>query len=1067
MSAVRAEALPASTFRCFSLMLSAALLAALLPLAVSAQPLLNFKRVTVNWPTIELYMAAGCDGEAAYSMTKDNFRILENGVEVPSFTLWCPGPSIRCYASIVLVADVSASMRGSGLSGMKMGLTFFADLMDGLNDEAAIVTAGDPPRVLQGMTTQKPVLMQAIDGLTASGGSAIYDGVMLGLQHMIDSGVNPCRGVILFSDGMDNSSAAMAQDIITLANRHRIRVFPVGVGEVIDATELELIALLTGGRYYQTPNAGQLAAIYQEITATWGWYQECVITYERDCADGLMRTVELQLKDFCGGDDVKAKTYRAPLDSTTFTVQRLRIGEVTSVPREFVTVPLQLDAVPRDAKLRPFDITVFSGPGGLPLLDVLVPQGSPLSGIPLLIDRTPDSVRFRLDEEVALSESGVLLELRYYASGVFDSSWFPLGASVHDAGALCAATEVDSGGIRIVPRLLPRIMPEGPVVLCPGGSVELRGNEGFVQYRWSTGDTTRTTVVDTVGSYFLDVIDGDGDTLRSEAVEVRLRPERRVWLEAEGPTTVCREERVTFHVAGDTTGVIIRWQNYSWQGGTFISKAPDKVWATVEDEYGCRFVTDTVWTTAYDPPVTLNVPDTVFVCPGDSVELTVLEEYPFYYWYGGVDGSDSVRSISGRADGGWKGTGEYSVYVRDANGCRGSWHKVLVKEFPRRSLSLLPAQRLVLCGGAEVQVTAREEFAAYRWSTGETTRSITVRAGAAGSTDTLILEGVSPEGCITRAAPLVVGSIGIPKPVITPGRLTALCPDDSVLLDAGEGYAAYRWSTGDTTRRIKVGDEGTYFVEVTAHGGCTGVSDTVFLQRELTEYVPVTYAGLPSLCAGDTLQLEAPAGMLKYRWNTGDTTRTLAVNRAGRYAVVVLSAGGCEGISAPVQVSSRASDWPSIQRNGLALSVWGNRANIVSYQWLRDGVSIPGANGPDHQVTQTGRYAVEIVDSCGAVRRSNEVNVTTLAADERPESFRVDIYPEPSEGLVTVDLRSVRGIVRADLIDLLGRRIQQEQWHADGELRARIDFRTAPPGMYLLRLVHPDGQVIRRLMKTR
>lgn len=1067
MSAVHSEALPFSMFRRFSLILSAALLAVLLPLAVSAQPLLNFKRVTVNWPTIELYMAAGCDGEAAYSMTKDNFRILENGVEVPSFTLWCPDPSIRCHASIVLVADVSASMRGSGLAGMKMGLTAFADLMDGKWDEAAIVTAGDPPQVLQGMTKQKPVLKQAIDGLTASGGSAIYDGVLLGLQHMIDSGVNQCRGVILFSDGMDNSSSATAQDIISLANRYRIRVFTVGVGEVIDATEMEMIALLTGGRYYQTPNAGQLVAIYQEITAGLGWFQECVITYERDCADGSMRTVELQLKDFCGGDDVKAKTYRAPLDSTTFTVQRLRIGEVTSVPREFVTVPLQLDAVPRDAKLRPFDITIHSAPSGPPLLDVQVPQGSPLSGIPLQIDRSPDSVRIRLDEEVALRESGVLLELRYFASGVFDSSWFPLGASVRDAGALCAATDVDSGGIRIVPRLLPRITPEGLVVLCPGSSVELRGNEGFVSYRWSNGDTTRTTVGDTVGSYFLDVIDGDGDTLRSEAVEVRLRPERRVWLVAEGPTTVCRDERVSFRVAGDTSGVSIRWQHYSWQGGTFSSKAPDKVWATVEDEYGCRFVTDTVWTTVYDPPVTLNVPDTVFVCPGDSVELTVLEEYPFYYWHGGLDGSDSVRSISGRADGGWKGTGEYSVYVRDANGCRGSWHTVWVKEYPRRSLSVFPAQHLVLCGGAEVEVAAREEFATYRWSTGETTRNITIRAGAAGSTDTILLEGVSHEGCITRAAPLVVGTIGSPKPAITPGRLSALCPDDSVLLDAGEGYASYLWSTGDTTRRIKVGAEGPYAVEVMAYGGCRGVSDTVFLQRELTDYVPVTYEGLPSLCPGDTLQLEAPAGMAKYRWNTGDTTRTLAVHRPGRYAVVVLSAGGCEGISAPVMVSTRAAERPSIQRNGLALSVWGNRENIVSYQWLLDGAPIPGASGPDYQATETGRHAVEIVDSCGAVKRSNEVNVTTLAARYRPESFRVDIYPEPSEGLVSIDIRSVRGIVRAELIDLLGRRILQREWRTDGDLRERIDFRSAPPGIYLLRLAHPGGQVTRRVIKTR
>ncbi|MBE0643799.1 MAG: VWA domain-containing protein [Bacteroidetes bacterium] len=1041
----------------------------LLPAAVLSQPILNFKRVIVNWPTIELYMAVGCDGVQAYSMTKDNFRILENGVEVPPFTLWCPDPSMRCAASLVLVADVSTSMRGSGMAGMKMGLTAYADLMNEKCDQVALVTAGDPPSVLQGMTGQKPALKQAIDGLQASGGSAIYDGAILGLQLMIDSGFNSCRAVILFSDGMDNSSSATVPEIISFANRHRIRVFTIGLGEVINDTELEMIALLTGGRYYRTPNAGQFAAIYQEITTNMFGdnLQECIITYERDCADGLMRTVELQVKDFCGGEDAKTKTYRAPLDSTTFTVQRLRIGEVTSVPREFVTVPLLLDAVPRDATLRPFDITIVSALPGRPLLDVSVPVESSLAGIPLRIDRTTDSVRIRLDEEVAVRKSGTLLELRYFASGVFDSSWFPLGARVRDVGVLCAATAVDSGGIRIVPRLLPRITPEGLVFLCPGGSTELRANVGFVSYRWSTGDTTRSTVVSTAGSYFLDVIDGDGDTLRSDAVEVRLRPKRHVRVEAEGPTTVCRDGRVTFHAAGDTAGVVVRWKGSNWGSPTYTSKAPDDVWAMVEDEFGCRYSTDTVWTAAYDPPVTLNVADTVFVCPGDSVELTVLEEYPFYFWERGFSGSDSVRSVIARADGGWQGQGRYFVYVRDENGCISSWHTVTVKEYPPRTLSFLPAQHLLLCSGGEVEVSAREDFAAYRWSTGATTRTITVRAVTPGITDTLRVEGISAEGCVTRSAPLVVESVGTPRPVITPGRLSALCPNDSVLLDAGEGYAAYLWSTGDSTRRIKVGEEGPYAVEVMAHGGCRGVSDTVFLHRELTDFVPVEYDGLPSLCPGDTLLLEAPVGMVKYRWNTGDTTRTLAVNKAGRYAVVVLSAGGCEGVSDPVQVSTRASEWPNIQRNGLALSVWGHRENIVSYQWLRDGVPIPGANGPEYLVTQTGRHVVEIIDSCGAVKRSSEVNVTTLAAGGRPEAFRVDVYPDPSDGVVHVEMSGISGSVHAELMDLLGRRILRKEWRVDGDLRASIDFRAAPPGMYILRLTHPDGEITRRLTKIR
>jgi hypothetical protein len=52
-------------------------------------------------------------------------------------------------------------------------------------------------------------------------------------------------------------------------------------------------------------------------------------------------------------------------------------------------------------------------------------------------------------------------------------------------------------------------------------------------------------------------------------------------------------------------------------------------------------------------------------------------------------------------------------------------------------------------------------------------------------------------------------------------------------------------------------------------------------------------------------------------------------------------------------------------------------------------------------------------------------------------------------------------------MDLLGRRIAQWRWTAgnDGSLRETIDFRAAPRGMYLLRIAHSDGVIVRRLVK--
>ena len=86
-------------------------------------------------------------------MTKQDFRILENGVEVKDFTLWCPDPAIRCAISVSLVFDASLSMNGSGMAGARQAGHAFIDLMDGAVDEACILGFNNDVTVWQQMTT--------------------------------------------------------------------------------------------------------------------------------------------------------------------------------------------------------------------------------------------------------------------------------------------------------------------------------------------------------------------------------------------------------------------------------------------------------------------------------------------------------------------------------------------------------------------------------------------------------------------------------------------------------------------------------------------------------------------------------------------------------------------------------------------------------------------------------------------------------------------------------------------------------------------------------------------------
>ncbi|MCZ7558029.1 MAG: VWA domain-containing protein [Bacteroidia bacterium] len=311
-----------------------------------AQPTLNFKRVIVNWPTIELYFSVACDGSPAYTMTQQHFRVYEEGSEIQDFTLWCPDPTDRCAVSVAMVMDASASMSATWRPSVKTAGHAFVDLLDGVVDEAAIVFFNQTVEVRQQMTTNKPMLHSAVDALYASGIAASMDGIHAGVLEVINRGVNPCRAVIALTDGYERISTHTAAEIIDLANRHRIKVFAIGYGNDINRQLLQTIALQTGGRYYETPTVGQLAAIYLEIsTILFQQFQECLITYQGQCADSSSRTVELSLLNFCGGDDAASKGYTAPLLSP-------RLFPRDYVPNELVFVDSANTYVPNPFSVR-------------------------------------------------------------------------------------------------------------------------------------------------------------------------------------------------------------------------------------------------------------------------------------------------------------------------------------------------------------------------------------------------------------------------------------------------------------------------------------------------------------------------------------------------------------------------------------------------------------------------------------------------------------------------------------------------------------------------------------------
>jgi Mg-chelatase subunit ChlD len=310
----------------------------------TAQPALNLSRVVSNWPTIELYFTASCNGTPTVITDKQYLSVTEGGRAISSFDVWCPDLTQRCAMSVALAFDASGSMLGAGNAGAKRAGHAFVDLMDGTVDQAAVIWFNTTTTLDQSFTTSKAQLHQSIDRLPATGGTQLWDALYASVQEVAANQSNPCRAVVALSDGADGSSSRAASEVISLANRNRIPVHCIAFGISADTTTMSLVSKQTGGRFFATTDTARLIDIYREIATSisGNLYTECLITYQAACTDGSMRSVKLALNSFCGGSDAKSKSYKAPRDTTAFSPVRLGIGSAGIAAGEDVQIPLTL-----------------------------------------------------------------------------------------------------------------------------------------------------------------------------------------------------------------------------------------------------------------------------------------------------------------------------------------------------------------------------------------------------------------------------------------------------------------------------------------------------------------------------------------------------------------------------------------------------------------------------------------------------------------------------------------------------------------------------------------------------
>ena len=350
------------------------------------------------------------------------------------------------------------------------------------------------------------------------------------------------------------------------------------------------------------------------------------------------------------------------------------------------------------------------------------------------------------------------------------------------------------------------------------------------------------------------------------------------------------------------------------------------------------------------------------ICPGDSVTLRVTEEFDSYKWTTG----DTTRSITVHRD------GPYAVEVMDYAGRTAVSPAFLVEVYPGASPKLTATDTLSLCAGKDAVLGTTEQFAQYRWSTGDTTATITVTDAG-----NYYVEATDGNGCTGVSDTLVV-VLDDPVVTITPSGTVDLCGGDTLMLEADAGFASYRWSHGVSGRIAPVTQPGSYAVMATNLAGCTAWSDSVTVTQRPRPQASIMLQGPPILCPGDSLLLEAPAGFAGYEWSTGAVTRQVFVRQPGTVWLKVTGANGCASV--PDSVDIVTTPRPILQPSGVHVVCFGETFDFdggpgyAGYSWnTGDTTRVLEADA-------SGDYWVDVTDAGGCVLRSDTVTLVV-----RPE----------------------------------------------------------------------------------
>lgn len=248
-----------SSLRATSVALLAVLLTGLLASAASAEVKGRIVSIQArNGQLNVVFAAAGLTKDQ--QIDPDSLRVTLGGEDLEHEVQQGGAAALGVTRRVVLAIDTSGSMAGDRIVAARVAATAYlarvpADVSVGL------VTFSSTARSVISPTTDRGPIRAAVQRLTPSGDTALYDAVQLAVQQL---GTTGDRSILLLSDGRDEGSRTTLAATQAAVRRAKIPVNAVLLENTDAGQALNTLSQAGGGRVVAARAAGSLTAAFVE-----------------------------------------------------------------------------------------------------------------------------------------------------------------------------------------------------------------------------------------------------------------------------------------------------------------------------------------------------------------------------------------------------------------------------------------------------------------------------------------------------------------------------------------------------------------------------------------------------------------------------------------------------------------------------------------------------------------------------------------------------------------------------------------------------------------------------------